>query len=82
MMKKLLLILNNITGNNRNAGKTFDIVKSLSKHGYEVTVFPVFRDSDLDIQEYLKNRSREHLDEIFRKKDLVVQVVGNMMVSL
>lgn len=61
MMKKLLLILNNITGNNRNAGKTFDIVKSLSKHGYEVTVFPVFRDSDLDIQEYLKERRYERI---------------------
>lgn len=28
-----------------------------------------------DIQEYLKNRSREHLDEIFRKKDRVCQEI-------
>lgn len=55
-MKKILLIVNNITGNNRNAVRTFDIVRSLSKYGYEVTVFPVFEDSPLDLQDYLRSQ--------------------------
>lgn len=54
MTKKLLLIVNNITGNNRNAVRTFDIVRNFSKYGYEVTVFPVYPESQLSLQEYLE----------------------------
>lgn len=52
-MKKILLIVNNITGNNRNAVRTFDIIRGLSKYGYEVTVFPIFENSQLKLQDYL-----------------------------
>ena len=54
-MKKILLIINNITGNNRNGAKTFDIVSNLSRYGYEVTVFPVCENSHLQLQEYLQS---------------------------
>ncbi len=54
-MKKILLIINNITGNNRNAAHTFDIVRCLSGYGYEVTVYPVFEGSNLQLQDYLQS---------------------------
>ncbi len=56
-MKDLLLIMNDITGNGRNAPQTFRIIKYMADHGYKTTVFPIAEGTSPDLAEYLKDSS-------------------------
>ena len=52
-MKKLLLVINSLTGNGRNKTHTYDLIDNLSLLGYSVTVFPISMDTPLLLLDYL-----------------------------
>ena len=54
-MKKLLLIINDITGNGRNSAHTFRLIREFTDDGYEVTVFPVYENVTADLNSYFQN---------------------------
>lgn len=52
-MKKMLLIINSLTGNGRNKVHTFDLIENLSASDCSVTVFPISAEIDLSLRDYL-----------------------------
>ncbi|MBQ9037735.1 MAG: YegS/Rv2252/BmrU family lipid kinase [Erysipelotrichaceae bacterium] len=54
-MKKLLLIINDITGNGRNSINTFKMIREFARAGYETTVFPIVESIELKLSDYFEN---------------------------
>ena len=62
-MKKVLLLVNASAGITQMAYKTYDVIETLARGGYEVTVYPV-----LPAEGLISEEEYSEIDRIFASK--------------